>query len=111
MAVEEIRAHAHTIGRLYAVYVVVAEWRPLGYLRWRDLLSQPDTARVGDLMHTDFIAVEPDTDQEAVARIAERFRNAPSGRERAHNRAQRLSSGVKCRMIGHLAGGHLTGHQ
>ncbi len=71
--IEEIRAHAHTIGRLYAVYVVDAERRPLGYLRLRDLLLQPDTERVGDLMHTDFIAVGPDTDQEEVARIAERY--------------------------------------
>ena len=71
--IEEIRAHAQTIERLYAVYVVDAERRPLGYPRLRDLLLQPATERVGDRIHTDFIGVGSETDQEEVARIADRY--------------------------------------
>ncbi len=69
----EIRAHAREIERLYAVYVVDAEHRPLGYLRLRDLLLSPREAVVRDVMNTDFIAVGPDTDQEAVAKLADRY--------------------------------------
>ena len=68
----EIRANARAIETLYAVNVVDAAHRPVGYLRLRDLLLSPKEARVGDIMSTDFIAVGPDTDQEAVARLAER---------------------------------------
>jgi magnesium transporter len=70
--IREIRAHAAEIVRLYAVYVVDAERRPLGYLRLRDLLLTPHDVRVREVMSTDFIAVGPDTDQEDVARIADR---------------------------------------
>ena len=71
--IKEIRAHADEIVRLYAVYVVDAERRPLGYLRLRDLLLTPKNVCVCDVMSTDFIAVGPDTDQEDVARIADRY--------------------------------------
>jgi magnesium transporter len=68
-----IRAHAPTIEKLYAVNVVDADHRPVGYLRLRDLLLSPKEARVRDVMSTDFIAVGPDTDQEEVALLAERY--------------------------------------
>ena len=71
--IDEIRANADAIERLYAVYVVDAERRARGYLRLRDLLLSPKEARVRDLMRTDFVAVGPDTDQEDVARIADRY--------------------------------------
>ena len=70
---DEIRANARAIEKLYAVYVVDAEHHPLGYLRLRDLLLSPKEARLGDVMSTDFVAVGPDTDQEAVAAIADRY--------------------------------------
>lgn len=69
----EIRANARAIEKLYAVYVVDAEHHPLGYLRLRDLLLSPKEARVADVMSTDFVAVGPDTDQEEVAAIADRY--------------------------------------
>ncbi len=71
--VDEIRAHASRIERLYAVYVVDSERRPLGYLRLRDLLLIPQSTPVGEVMHTDFIGVGPETDQEDVAHIADRY--------------------------------------
>jgi magnesium transporter len=69
----EIRANAQAIEKLYAVNVVDAEHHPVGYLRLRDLLLSPKEAMVYDVMSTDFIAVGPDTDQEEVARIADRY--------------------------------------
>jgi magnesium transporter len=69
----EIRANAETIEKLYAVNVVDAEQRPVGYLRLRDLLLLPQDTPVHQSMHRDFIAVGPETDQEEVARIAERY--------------------------------------
>jgi len=69
----EIRANARAIEKLYAVNVVDAEHRPVGYLRLRDLVLSPNDALVSEVMNTDFIAVGPDTDQEEVARLADRY--------------------------------------
>lgn len=69
----EIRANANAIEKLYAVNVVDAENRPVGYLRLRDLLLSPKEALVADVMSTDFVAVGPDTDQEEVAKLADRY--------------------------------------
>ncbi len=69
----EVRAHAPEIGKLYAVYAVDAAQRPVGYLRLRDLLLSPKEALVRDVMSTDFVAVGPDTDQEEVAKLADRY--------------------------------------
>ncbi len=70
---QELRANARAIEKLYAVNVVDADRRPVGYLRLRDLLLSPKEALVQDVMSTDFIAVGPDTDQEEVAYIADRY--------------------------------------
>ena len=69
----EIRANARAIEKLYAVYVVDTRHHPIGYLRLRDLLLSPQEATVGQVMSADFIAVGPDTDQEEVAKIADRY--------------------------------------
>ena len=72
-ATSEIRAHAREIEKLYAVNVVDAENRPVGYLRLRDLLLSPKDVPVREVMSTDFVAVGPDTDQEEVAALADRY--------------------------------------
>lgn len=69
----EIRANARLIEKLYEVSVVDAERRAIGYLKLRDLLLLPREAKVRTAMHTDFIAVTPDTDQEEAARLADRY--------------------------------------
>jgi magnesium transporter len=69
----EIRANAEAIEKLYAVNVVDPEQRPVGYLRLRDLLLSPPETPVRAVMQTDFVAVGPDTDQEAVAQLADRY--------------------------------------
>ncbi len=69
----DIRAHAEAIEKLYAVNVVDAEQRPVGYVRLRDLLLAPQETPIAAIMQTDFVAVGPETDQEAVARFADRY--------------------------------------
>ena len=69
----DIRANAEAIEKLYAVNVVDAEQRPVGYLRLRDLLLTPKESPVREIMQTDFVAVGPETDQEEVARFADRY--------------------------------------
>jgi magnesium transporter len=69
----DIRANADAIEKLYAVNVVDADQRPVGYLRLRDLLLAPKETPVRQIMQTDFVAVGPETDQEEVARFADRY--------------------------------------
>lgn len=69
----EIRANADAIETLYAVNVVDAEQHPVGYLRLRDLLLTPKETPIRDIMQTDFVAVGPETDQEEVAQLADRY--------------------------------------
>ncbi len=73
MVTAEIRANARLIEKLYGVSVVDARRRPVGYLKLRDLLLLPRESGVREAMHTDFVAVTPDTDQEEVARLADRY--------------------------------------
>lgn len=72
MVSAEIRSKAQRIEKLYGVSVVDAERRPIGYLKLRDLLLLPKDTPVAKAMHTDFVAVTPDMDQEEVARLADR---------------------------------------
>jgi magnesium transporter len=73
MVTAEIRANADRIEKLYGVSVVDSERRPIGYLKLRDLLLLPKEAVVREAMHTDFVAVTPDADQEEVARLVDRY--------------------------------------
>jgi magnesium transporter len=69
----EIRANAEQIVKLYGVNVVDSERRPVGYLKLRDLLLLPKETVVGKAMREDFVAVSPETDQEEVVRLADRY--------------------------------------
>lgn len=71
--IDELRAHAEAIEKLYAINVVDEHHRPIGYLRLRDLLLSPKDKPVGEIMHKDFVAVGPHTDQEVVAKLADRY--------------------------------------
>lgn len=72
--VDEIRANAEQIDRLYAVYVIDAAERVLGYLKVRDLLLLPATTPVGEAMRTDTVVVTADTDRADAAALAARQR-------------------------------------
>jgi magnesium transporter len=56
-----------------ALYVVDQGHRLLGYVRLRKLVASRSTARVGDIMSTDVIAVTVDADQEEVADLVHKF--------------------------------------
>jgi magnesium transporter len=54
---------------IYYTYVLDADQRLLGVVSFRSLFALPGSDRVRDIMHTDFVSVHEETDQEAVARL------------------------------------------
>jgi len=68
--IAEIRANSERIDRLYAVYVIDAERRLLGYLKVRDLILLAGDTVVGEAMRTDTVVVGAETDREAVLNLA-----------------------------------------
>jgi magnesium transporter len=54
---------------IYYTYVLEPDQRLLGVVSFRSLFALPGSERVRDVMHTDFISVREETDQEAVARL------------------------------------------
>ncbi|MEM9046465.1 MAG: magnesium transporter [Pseudomonadota bacterium] len=69
---EDLRTHLEEFEKLEAIYVVAADRQLIGYLRVRDLLLQDDRTCVEDLVRTDLVAVDSNTDQEEVLRLAAR---------------------------------------
>ncbi len=72
-ATEEMRLHAETVEDIYALFVVDDDGTLVGTLSLKDLLLTSAGARVGDVMDTDLISVNPEVDQEEVARIMQRY--------------------------------------
>ena len=68
----EIRANSERIDRLYAVYVVDAERKLLGFLKVRDILLSPPETCVRDLMRKDVVKVNADADRLEVAKLAKK---------------------------------------
>ena len=58
---------------VYYVYVETESGQLVGVTSLRNLLTHPPSTRLADIMTTDVIAVEPQVDQEEVARIAGRY--------------------------------------
>ena len=56
-----------------AVYVVDDDGRLLGFVRLRRMVTARPAARLGDIMSTDVISVDVDTDQEEVADLVEKY--------------------------------------
>jgi magnesium transporter len=54
---------------IYYVYVLDQEQRLLGVVSFRELLTADPTRLVRDIMHTDFVSIPEDMDQEAVSNI------------------------------------------
>lgn len=72
-ATEAVRACADTVDPVYAVYVLDAEKRLVGVVPLQRLLLAHADAPVLSIAETDFASVEPDLDQEEVARLMERY--------------------------------------
>jgi len=69
-AVDQMRAQADRIRKIFTVYVTDAEDRLLGTIEVGKLLLAPADAPLSSLMTRDIIAVSADTDQEEVLRLA-----------------------------------------
>jgi magnesium transporter len=54
---------------IYYVYVLDQEQRLLGVVSFRELLTAEATRLVRDIMHTDFVSIPEDMDQEAVSEV------------------------------------------
>ena len=72
-ATEAVRQQAHVVDPVFAVYAVSDDGRLEGVVPLKSLLLSPSDALVADVAEPDPVAVEPDLDQEDVARIMERY--------------------------------------
>lgn len=72
-ATEAVRAHANAVDPIFAVYAVDAEDKLAGVVPLKSLLLSRADALVADVAEADPVSVEPDLDQEEVARIMERY--------------------------------------
>ena len=72
-ATEEVRRCAEEVDPVYVVYVIDADDRLVGVVPLKRLILAPAHAPILDIADTDFVKVEPDLDQEDVARIMERY--------------------------------------
>ncbi len=72
-ATEAVRRCVETVDPIHVVYVVDAEGRLTGVVPLKRLILAPARAPVMSIAETEFTAVEPDLDQEEVARIMERY--------------------------------------
>ncbi|MBQ3319599.1 MAG: magnesium transporter [Spirochaetia bacterium] len=61
--------HAKDVETLYIIYVVDQLKRLIGLVSLRDLLEHEDDEIIKDIMETDIISVQDDTDQEETAKI------------------------------------------
>lgn len=64
-----LREKADDVEMANYIYVTSAEGQLLGVLSLRKLVTAPPHKRIRDFMETDVIAVSPETDQEAVAKL------------------------------------------
>jgi magnesium transporter len=72
-ATEELRRCAEEVDPVYVVYVLDAEGRLIGLVDLKTLVLARSEAPITSIMDTDLVTVEPDLDQEEVARIMERY--------------------------------------
>jgi magnesium transporter len=72
-ATEEVRRQAEDVEDVYVVFVTDPADRLVGLLSLQRLLLSPASARVREIMETDFVSVEVDVDQEEVARMMARY--------------------------------------
>lgn len=72
-AIEIIRATAPDAETVYYVYVVDKENRLVGVVSLRELILSAPPTKVADIMRTEVVSVNVNTDQEEVARIVAKY--------------------------------------
>src|SRR5215475_10000789 len=68
-AIAQIRQQAGNVEMIYYAYVLDEFEHLLGVASFRELLSAERSRRVREIMHTDYVSVVEDTDQESVAQL------------------------------------------
>ena len=72
-AIEKIREKREEVEKLYYVWVVDDDDKLVGVVSMKDLLLEPIDTKIKDIMNSDIISVDADTDQEEVARIIKQY--------------------------------------
>ena len=72
-AIENIREKREEVENLYYVWVVDDLGRLVGVVSIKDLVLEPRSRKISDIMNPDVISVDVSTDQEDVARIAKQY--------------------------------------
>jgi len=72
-AIESIREKREDVEKLYYVWVVDDDGNLVGVVSMKDLLLDPIDTKIQDIMNSDVISVDADTDQEEVARIIKQY--------------------------------------
>lgn len=72
-ALERARRAAPEVETIYALYVVNGDGRLVGLLSLRDLLAASPDAPVGEVMRTEFVSANVQTDQEEVANLISKY--------------------------------------
>lgn len=72
-ATEEVRRNAEEVDPIYAVYAVGDQGQLVGLVPLKSLLLSPSHVLVHEIMEKDILSVQPDVDQEEVARMMERY--------------------------------------
>ncbi len=72
-AVEIIRAKRDEVESLYYIWVVDGFGRLVGVISLKDLLLEPKTRLISEIMNPKVIAVHADTDQEKVAHLVKQY--------------------------------------
>ncbi len=72
-ATDAVRANAEAVDPVFVVYATDADGRLVGLVPLKQLLLSPASTLVADIAERDVVSVEPDLDQEEVARIMERY--------------------------------------
>lgn len=72
-ATQAVRDCVDSVDPVYALYVVDPDGRLKGVVPLKQLILAPANASVMSIAEADYVSVEPDLDQEDVARIMERY--------------------------------------
>ncbi|SFK85422.1 magnesium transporter [Shimia haliotis] len=67
---QDIRARSQEIGKIDMMFVVDEARKPLGFLRFRDVLQAPDDVSLSEMVNADLEIVSADTDREDVLKLA-----------------------------------------
>ena len=72
-AIENIRQKREEVENLYYVWVVDDTGKLAGVVSMKDLVLEPRSKKISDIMNSDVISVDVNTDQEDVARIVKQY--------------------------------------